>query len=176
MRFQPLLESVPGEFVGRSAEEAVERARSVLGAEAKVRCWKTRRGGVMGFFAREVFVAGVKEPQGTSKAALRSEDPALLVDSTGPTFDELIAATSDEVSFGADDPAEEHHAFRDVLAQAEAALSGALFDDAVWISDEATSVSAASDPTRSRSRRVSRVPRAHRTSRCLSTLGPRECA
>jgi hypothetical protein len=152
VRFQPLLESVPGEFVGRSAEEAVERARSVLGAEAKVRCWKTRRGGVMGFFAREVFVAGVKEPQGTSKAALRTEDPApprALVDATSLTFDERIAATADEVSFETDGPAEEHHAFRDVLAQAEAALSGAVFDDAVWISDEATSVSAASDPTQS---------------------------
>jgi hypothetical protein len=135
-----LLESAPGEFVGRSAEEAVERARSILGAEVKVRCWKTRRGGVLGFFAREVFVAGVKEPQGTSKAPPRTEDPALrrsLIDATAPTLDALVAATSDEVTFGSNDPAAEDHAFRDVLAQAEAALNDAVFDDAAWLLDDA---------------------------------------
>jgi hypothetical protein len=153
VKFQPLLESAPGEFVGRSAEEAVDRARSVLGAEAKIRCWKTRRGGVLGFFAREVFIAGVKAPDGTSKAATRTEEPAIprsLADAMSPTFDELVAATSDEVSVGADDAAVEDHAFRDVLAQAEAALNDAVFDDAAWISEEAASASAAAnDPIRS---------------------------
>ena len=141
MKFQPLLESAPGEFVGRSAEEAVERARSVLGAEVRVRCWKTRRGGVLGFFAREVFVAGVKEPRGTAKAAPHVEGPGptRVFDDVPSTFDELVAATADEVSFGAHDPDVEDHAFRDVLAQAEAALSDAVFDDAEWRSDEATS-------------------------------------
>jgi hypothetical protein len=152
VKFQPLLESAPGEFVGRSAEEAVDRARSVLGADVKVRCWKTRRGGVLGFFAREVFIAGVKEPDGTSKAAGRIEESTArrsLADATPPTFDELVGATSDEVSFGADDTAAEEHAFLDVLAQAEAALNDAVFDDAAWISDEAARVSAAaSDPLR----------------------------
>jgi hypothetical protein len=123
----------------------VERARSALGANAKVRCWKIRRGGVLGFFAREMFVAGVKEPDGTA----RTEEPGVprpLVDTVLPTLDELVDATSDEVDFGTDDTAVQDHAFRDVLAQAEAALHDAVFDDAAWISDEATSASAARDP------------------------------
>ncbi|HEY1760967.1 MAG TPA: hypothetical protein VGG17_00100 [Acidimicrobiales bacterium] len=151
MRFQPLLESAPGEFVGRSAEEAVDRARSVLGGDVKIRCWKTRRGGVLGFFAREVFVAGVKEPAGTSRAAARLAEPPIGdvgVDAMAPTLDELVASTSDEVSFGAQDTAGEDHAFRDVLAQAEAALNDAVFDDAAWLAEEvatATAIVAASD-------------------------------
>ena len=141
MRFQPLLESAPGEFVGRSAEEAVDRARSVLGAEAKVRCWKTRRGGVLGFFAREVYVAGVKEPEGTVGSARQLEERAAVsrarhVDTTRPTLDELVASTTDEVSFGAGDVVAEDSAFRDVLAQAEAALSDAVFDDAAWLEED----------------------------------------
>lgn len=137
MKFQPLLESAPGEFVGRSAEEAVERARSALGTQVKVRCWKTRRGGVLGFFAREVFVAGVKEPHDTSKLAPRSEDPLPRASHDAPTLDELVTATEDEVSLGAADSVADDHAFRDVLAQAEAALHGAVFDDAEWHSHEA---------------------------------------
>jgi hypothetical protein len=139
VKFQPLLESAPGEFLGRSAEEAVQRARSVLGPEAKIRCWKTRRGGVLGFFAREVYVAGVNKPE--AAAARRLEEPSATLLSQGdeatlPTFDELIDATSDEVSFGTDEVAAEDRAFRDVLAQAEAALNGAVFDDAAWPQDE----------------------------------------
>jgi hypothetical protein len=95
---------------------------------------------VLGFFAREVFVAGVNKPEGT--AARRIEEPSVTPPSereeaTLPTFDELIDATSDEVSFGTDDVAAEHRAFRDVLAQAEAALNDAVFDDAAWPEDEA---------------------------------------
>ena len=71
MRFQPSLEVVPGQFVGRSAEEAVERARATLGTDAKVRCWKTRTGGVLGFFAQEIFVAGINVPGGKVATADR---------------------------------------------------------------------------------------------------------
>ncbi|HWD96932.1 MAG TPA: hypothetical protein VG246_10975 [Acidimicrobiales bacterium] len=144
MRFQPLLEVAPGEFVGRSAEEAVDRARSALGVDAKVRCWKTRRGGVLGFFAREVYVAGIKQPDSRSDGKRRHEEsaastPSALADVTLPMLEDLVASTTDEVSYGADEAAVEDRAFRDVLAQAEAALSDAVFDDAVWLSDETPS-------------------------------------
>lgn len=135
MRFQPLLESAPGEFVGRSAEEAVDRARSALGAGVKVRCWKTRRGGVLGFFAREVYVAGVKEPEGTPGTARQIEAHAATSEAPRQTLDELVTSTTDEVSFGAGDVVTEDSAFRDVLAQAEAALNDAVFDDTVWLDD-----------------------------------------
>jgi hypothetical protein len=108
----------------------------VLGADAKVRCWKTRRGGVLGFFAREVFVAGVKEPHGIAKSTLRSADSLPRALAGAPTLEELVAATADEVSFGAGDSVADDHAFRDVLAQAEAALTGADFDDDEWLSEE----------------------------------------
>ncbi len=141
MRFQPLLESAPGEFLGRSAEEAVERARAALGADAKVRCWKTRRGGVMGFFAREVYVAGVREPEGSLGAVRRAEESSEGLRGDGDaaplaTFDELVASTTDEVSYSSNDAAVQDRAFRDVLAQAEAALNDVVFDDQEWQSDE----------------------------------------
>ncbi len=144
MRFQPLLDSASGEFVGRSAEEAVERARSVLGADAKVRCWKTRRGGVLGFFAREVYVAGVKEPDGPPGTVRGIEAPSEPLRGEGDssalaTFDELIATTTDEMSYSSNDPAVEDRAFRDVLAQAEAALNDVVFDDDEWQSKEPAS-------------------------------------
>ena len=53
------------QFEGRTAEEAVARARAALGDSGALRCWKTRRGGVGGFFAREVFVAGLTPPPGS---------------------------------------------------------------------------------------------------------------
>jgi hypothetical protein len=53
------------QFEGRTAEEAVARARAALGASSALRCWKTRRGGVGGFFAREVFVASLTPPPGS---------------------------------------------------------------------------------------------------------------
>lgn len=138
MRFQPSREPVPGEFVGRSAEEAVERARKALGADAKVRCWKTRQGGVLGFFAREVFVAGVNEPRGKVAVAERSLDemsPAPRCsdrEALPPGLDELVASTTDEVSYRQSDHEGSEQEFRDVLAQAEAALNDVVFDDAAW--------------------------------------------
>ncbi len=53
------------QFEGRTAEEAVARARAALGESSALRCWKTRRGGVGGFFAREVFVASLTPPPGS---------------------------------------------------------------------------------------------------------------
>jgi hypothetical protein len=53
------------QFEGRTAEEAVARARATLGDSGALRCWKTRRGGVGGFFAKEVFVAGLTPPPGS---------------------------------------------------------------------------------------------------------------
>jgi hypothetical protein len=53
------------QFEGRTAEEAVARARAALGDAGALRCWKTRRGGVGGFFAKEVFVAGLTPPPGS---------------------------------------------------------------------------------------------------------------
>ncbi len=53
------------QFEGRTAEEAVARARAALGDSGALRCWKTRRGGVGGFFAKEVFVAGLTPPPGS---------------------------------------------------------------------------------------------------------------
>src|SRR5580698_8579026 len=64
------------QFEGRTAEEAVARARAALGDSGALRCWKTRRGGVGGFFAREVFVAGLTPPPGsetTRGSASRAE-------------------------------------------------------------------------------------------------------
>src|ERR1700677_4514493 len=67
MRKEPLGTDVSGaaQFEGRTAEEAVARARAALGDAGALRCWKTRRGGVGGFFAREVFVAGLTPPPGS---------------------------------------------------------------------------------------------------------------
>src|ERR1700684_189323 len=70
------------QFEGRTAEEAVARARAALGDSGALRCWKTRRGGVGGFFAREVFVASLTPPPGsetTRRRASRAEPSAASV-------------------------------------------------------------------------------------------------
>ena len=51
-----------GEYVGRTAQEALSKAAAALGPSAELRCWKTRRGGVGGFFATEVYVP-VRRPR-----------------------------------------------------------------------------------------------------------------
>jgi len=123
-------------------------ARAEFGSEAPVRCWKTRSGGVLGFFAREAFVAGITPPPGAIKAvktprtakALKETDagaaatgrpelapsppePALrsqLVDRD--SLSQLVEETSDEVSLGAAPvPAA---VFSEVLAEAQAAVNG----------------------------------------------------
>jgi hypothetical protein len=65
--------AAPGEFEGRTADEALDRARRALGPSAELRCWKTRRGGVAGFFATEVFIASVNPPAGALAAASKAK-------------------------------------------------------------------------------------------------------
>ena len=65
--------AAPGEFEGRTADEALDRARRALGSSAELRCWKTRRGGVAGFFATEVFIASVNPPAGAVAAASKGK-------------------------------------------------------------------------------------------------------
>src|SRR5208283_2607682 len=64
------------EFEGRSAEEALLRAREALGPSVELRCWKTRRGGVAGFFATEMYVAGTQPPPGADGATPRGRRAA----------------------------------------------------------------------------------------------------
>ena len=74
LRNEPLDADVSGtaQFEGRTAEEAVARARAALGDAGGLRCWKTRRGGVGGFFAKEVFVAGLTPPPGSETTRSRA--------------------------------------------------------------------------------------------------------
>ena len=131
------------QFEGRTSEEAVQLARAALGTTAPVRCWKARRGGLFGFFAKEVYVAGVDAPPGSARAdnAARAAharstiaewtyDPAKFVDATddswpkvahGASLADLVESTRDEVSLASSHVLET--AFIDVLAQAQAALN-----------------------------------------------------
>jgi hypothetical protein len=130
------------QFEGRTAEEAVARARAALGETGALRCWKTRRGGVGGFFAKEVFVASLTPPPGSetprgpaARAGSRSGDKIPLSeapiacdpeqrrepDDPGDLLSGLVEATSDEVSVRS--WAIPAAAFDQVLAEAEAALS-----------------------------------------------------
>jgi hypothetical protein len=128
---------MPTEFQGLTVEEAVQRARIVLGSDAPVRCWKTRRGGVLGFFSKEIFVAGVSEPVGSLKApkakrSIKSKARDLPMDDATSDFQEfagspsqamladLVESTRDELTV--EGVLMSEAAFIDVLAQAEAAL------------------------------------------------------
>jgi hypothetical protein len=120
----------------------VQLARAEFGRDAPVRCWKTRTGGVLGFFAREAFVAGISPPAGAVKA-LKTPRPAkevkeakepqgahavappglALPSSTRSSLSELVEDTSDDVTLGsAPVPAA---VFSEVLAEAQAAVNGA---------------------------------------------------
>ena len=96
----PTVSGATTQFEGRTAEEAVARARAALGDSGALRCWKTRQGGVGGFFATEVFVASLTPPPGSespsgkgSRAASEktsgrrrtvSDGSALSVDAAAP--------------------------------------------------------------------------------------------
>jgi hypothetical protein len=139
------------QFEGRTAEEAVARARAALGDAGAVRCWKTRRGGVGGFFAREVFVASLTPPPGSESPrgkASRAE-PARVSDGTTSAVPDL-EAVDDSVSAGdhlsglveaTSDPLSLHSlsipadAFDQVLAEAQAALSREPDADAISAPD-----------------------------------------
>jgi len=132
------------EFVGRRLPDAVGRARRELGEDAKIRCWKVRRGGLWGFFAHESFVAGLSVPAGAlvgapvevspeedlgevhSEKATERGNPGAFEevesgDSMPLVLDDLVAATDDQLILGVDDAT--RRAFGEVLAQAEALLT-----------------------------------------------------
>ena len=133
------------EFESSTPEEAVRLARQVLGDDAPVRCWRTRRGGMFGFFARELYVAAI-EPPAPDRVSERPEKPAVRARSNqdlseqlatlsaidGPaspvTVEKLVEDTEDEVSLAAlvDAPSAviPEAAFIDMLAEAEAAVGG----------------------------------------------------
>ena len=73
------------QFEGRTAEEAVAHARAALGDAGALRCWKTRRGGVGGFFAKEVFVAGLTPPPGSETTRSKASRLSLARREAGPT-------------------------------------------------------------------------------------------
>jgi hypothetical protein len=143
VKLPPRPEHRSNQFEGRTPEEAVRLARREFGHEASLRCWKIRSGGVLGFFAREAFVAGVTPPPGAIKAvkaprpvkeAAQKEakkSPALASAQTersspavvNTSLSKLVEETSDRVTLGADQvPAA---VFSEVLAEAQAAVGGA---------------------------------------------------
>lgn len=132
------------QFEGRTVDDALRRARQELGPTAAIRCWKVRRGGLLGFFERESFVAGLTPPVGAHergddvstsrvrgsrapgatnpwRAALSSSFGPLPETSSRAVIADLVEATTDEVVLGTDHGV--GNAFREVLAQAEAALA-----------------------------------------------------
>jgi hypothetical protein len=132
-------ESPAGEFAASTSEEAVRLARQRLGDGAPIRCWKTRRGGVLGFFAREAFVAGIQPPAGAitrvgarpahspeRSRAVPARPPATDCSPpdppSDPTLSQLVERTRDELTLGSDPVAAA--VFSEVLAEAEAAVSG----------------------------------------------------
>ena len=134
--------SATEQFEGRTAEEAVARARAALGDCGALRCWKTRRGGVGGFFAREVYVASLTPPPGSERGkSSRARRRSPVVDGTkASTLPDvfrrelpdqsiapddhlfgLVEGTADQVSLGS--LAIPDEAFDEVLAEAQAALA-----------------------------------------------------
>ncbi len=140
MKLPQRLDSVAGQFEGRTPEEAVRMARAEFGSDAPVRCWKTRTGGVLGFFAREAFVAGITPPAGAIKAVKTPRAARELTEAEAPeelpakprlappipdreSLSLLVEETNDELTLGsAPVPAA---VFSEVLAEAQAAVNGA---------------------------------------------------
>lgn len=134
-------DSVAGQFEGRTPEEAVKMARAEFGRDAPVRCWKTRSGGVLGFFAREAYVAGISPPAGAIKAvktrpakeSRHGREARDAVETLAPpselpppperaSLSQLVEGTSDELTLeSASVPAA---VFSEVLAEAQAAVNG----------------------------------------------------
>lgn len=126
------------EFEGRTSEEAISRARGVLGYDAPIRCWRARKGGYFGFFARETFIAGLRPPQGAKKGvferpSLASNDVAeedfqisddwvseLLKYSNRSSISDIADGTQDEVTLGSSIASAS--VFSDMLTEAESAI------------------------------------------------------
>ncbi|TAN30998.1 hypothetical protein EPN29_14085 [bacterium] len=134
-------EAKAANFEGRTSEEAIRRARQELPEGVQVRCWKTRRGGILGFFAKETFVAGITPPAHSverGESAIKLPSPSQIRPGVARTaardfpafdrpidsaFSDLVERTADQVVLGADLVTEA--AFSDMLAEAEATLSDA---------------------------------------------------
>ena len=131
------------EFEGRTSDEAIQRARKELGDIAPIRCWRARRGGFFGFFARETYVAGLTPPEdmvrqekkdkddsagshrlNNDKAVADSDDWAnqLLKYAERTTLSDLVEGTTDKVILSMDLIPE--NVFSSVLSEAEATLNG----------------------------------------------------
>lgn len=98
-----------GEFEGRTAEEALMLARAALGPTAELRCWKTRRGGVAGFFATEVYVAGLTPPDGVQelkgKARRQGKSQGAKASSPKESTTKASSAKGSRAAKGANDAA-----------------------------------------------------------------------
>ena len=51
------------EFEAETLEEAIKKAKDSGLSDTEIRCWKVRKGGMAGFFARERYVAAKHDPQ-----------------------------------------------------------------------------------------------------------------
>lgn len=128
-------EGSDSQFEAATYEGAVAAARSRLGDDAELRCWKVRRGGIFGFFARESFVAGTSAPSGivvesvleqhtAQDPASRFYPPKSSVTVIGqdkiptPSLSDLAEATEDKVILGS----LSESMFSQMLAEAEATL------------------------------------------------------
>lgn len=124
MKLLPWPEATSEEFEGRTFDEALQLARQELGPDVVIRCWRVRRGGVFGFFARESFVAGLTAPKGAEPSNQRSEREEQSTSEVLLHLDDLVEATTDEVRLGSDLALDSD--FSKVLAEAEAVLVDAV--------------------------------------------------
>lgn len=123
MKLLSLSKVSPGEFEGRTFDEALRLARLQLGEQALIRCWRVRRGGLFGFFAKESFIAGLTAPTGAELSRSRGGGKEQLTRETPSHLYDLVEATTDEVSLESDLALDRD--FNKVLAEAEAALMDA---------------------------------------------------
>lgn len=137
LRFPDLPQS---EFEAPTYHEAMEKARERFGPEAPLRCWKIRRGGVLGFFSREMFIAGIEPPGGIDIRSFgregefefgKSEELISEAEDNETTF-QFDADRSSTLSDLVDSRQDElrltsqfipRNAFQDILAEAEAAIN-----------------------------------------------------
>ncbi len=143
---------VNGEFQGRTPEEAMAKARKQRPNESDIRCFRVRRGGFYGFFAKECYIASignrviserqsvnvcieenVLSDRGKSFGSLEQDlvgfemDFSSLLESakgkgSGVTLEQLVESTEDQVHCG--NVEEFEKGFPDLLAEAEAVVSG----------------------------------------------------
>lgn len=120
MKLLPLPKVSSGEFEGPTFDEALRLARAELGEQALIRCWRVRRGGVFGFFAKESFIAGLTVPAGAELSRSQAKGQGQSTPVVSSHLSDLVDATTDEVSLESDLDLDRD--FNKVLAEAEAAL------------------------------------------------------